>query len=92
MNKVDPTPDRARARALNVLTEAMDAADIELYDAERAGNRTSRIALLLERARLWRQYGELLEAAGREAWTAYGCARRDHAEALKLQAEIEASG
>lgn len=89
MGTVPTKPNREHGRSLNVLADAMDVADQELYAAERAGDTTVRITTLLERARLWREYGELLEAAGREAWTAYGCSRRDHAEALKLQHDAE---
>jgi hypothetical protein len=92
MNTLPTNPDRARSRELNELADAMDVTDQELYAAERADDRTLRIALLLERSRQWRSYGKLLEQAGREAWVAHGCARRDRSEALRLQAEAEARG
>ena len=89
METVPTQPDRVCARELSRLSDAMDNTDDELFAAERTGDCSQRIVLLLERSRLWQQYGELLETMGRESWKAFGCARRDHSEALRLQAEAE---
>lgn len=86
---VPTQPDGVIARALSELSDAMDSTDDELFAAERRGDRSQRIVLLLERSRLWQKYGELLESVGRESWKAFGCARRDHSEALTLQTETE---
>jgi hypothetical protein len=64
------------------LAGRMDRLDDELTAAERAGNVAERIALLRERARAWREYGRLLDKAGRDASGAILGAMRDETSAF----------
>jgi hypothetical protein len=64
----------------------MDTVDLRLFDAERAGDNTTRAALLRQRAALWRRYGRLLESAGAESYGSELCARRDETDAGVLEA------
>jgi hypothetical protein len=84
-----PTHPTELAKRVGKLGERMHSLDQELFSAEREGNTGRRIAVLLERATLWTSYAGLLEAAGKESWTAHGAARTDHRAALNLQAQAE---
>jgi hypothetical protein len=48
-----------------------------------------RITLLLERAGLWRRYADLLHETGKDTVPALVASRRDHDDALNLQAAAE---
>lgn len=86
MNTV-PTKPSVHAQRLQILGDDMDRVDLELFDAERAGNRSQQIACLFERAAIWLRYGQLLTSAGQDAVGAALSAQRDRANALRLQAE-----
>ncbi|MGH3965079.1 MAG: hypothetical protein ACRDRY_17775 [Pseudonocardiaceae bacterium] len=70
---------------LDILTEEMDHVDLDLFDAERAGDAAGQARLLRERAGLWRRYGRLRESAGRESTGAELSAQRDEITARQLE-------
>jgi hypothetical protein len=79
-----------QARRLAILGDAMDKVDQELYAAERAGDVTTQIAALLERAVCWESYADLCRELGTgELLGAQLSARRDRTTALNLQAQAE---
>jgi hypothetical protein len=53
--------------------------------AERAGNISAQVACYRERARAWRRYAALLEAAGRDGSGAVMAAQRDENRARELE-------
>lgn len=85
----DPKPSRpaVRARLMLQLDDAMSAVDLELFAAEKSGDRSVMITCLLERSELWLRYARLLTSAGQDALGATLSAQRDRTTALNLQAE-----
>lgn len=75
------------AEQLAILGDAMDALDDELIAAEKSGHVSAQIATLRERARVWRDYGRLLEAAGSDSHGAELAALRDEANAHQLESD-----
>lgn len=73
---------------LRILGDAMDRLDTELYAAERADNVSAQIATLRERARCWREWGELLEKAGKDNYGAILAALRDETHAQQLEGGV----
>lgn len=70
--------------AFELLTEAMDVVDDELRAAELIDDLPGQIVALRERAKLWRRYGEILTAAGRDSVGAELAAQRDEISADTL--------
>lgn len=70
--------------AFHLLTELMDQVDDELWAAEKADDVTGQIVALRERAKLWRQYGAMLQAAGADNVGAELSAQRDEISADNL--------
>lgn len=85
----DPNPSRpaVRARLMLQLDDAMSAVDLELFEAERAGNRSAQIVALFDRAAIWEKYARLLTSAGEDAVGAVLSGQRDRTNALRLQDE-----
>lgn len=78
-----PNPARHK-RLLTLLTDEMDAADSEVWAAEKAGDTTAHIVALRERSLLWRKYAELLTSIGAESHGAVLAAQRDLTTAQQL--------
>ncbi|WP_445186777.1 hypothetical protein ACTXG6_06080 [Pseudonocardia sp. Cha107L01] len=69
---------------MRILGDRMDELDIELFEAQKAGNTSAQIVALRERAHAWREWGQLLDKAGRESHGAELAAQRDEITAAEL--------